>query len=311
MVPPRAQGNAMGVPQQSPLRNPSAANIPTTGYGRQGASTGSMAGYGNQAMSGGSMPGYGGSTPQQSPGYGETALPAYGQEAVGQQSYSQVVMAATLLTALGVPHDRGELRWPEGLRKLAAPGADEMRRRIEALFQYAALQAVAGAVNPQLQEELVQVVKKLRRTMVTEQAERCIMAEFQFEDADRFLKKLEKAEQALAAGTGTPGGATSTSMLSTGPASTQFMPGQSAGVATVAAFDDYFQPAMITVPTGGTVQWTNQGQHRHTVTADDVQWGFDSLSPGVTYSHTFTTPGTYSYHCSVHTGQMRGTVVVK
>ena len=29
------------------------------------------------------------------------------------------------------------------------------------------------------------------------------------------------------------------------------------------------------------------------------------------YSYTFTQPGTYPYHCTVHPQEMRGTVVVK
>jgi plastocyanin len=35
-----------------------------------------------------------------------------------------------------------------------------------------------------------------------------------------------------------------------------------------------------------------------------------SLAPGATGSFTFTTPGTYAYHCTIHSF-MKGTIVVK
>jgi plastocyanin len=33
------------------------------------------------------------------------------------------------------------------------------------------------------------------------------------------------------------------------------------------------------------------------------------MSPNETFSFTFTTPGTYTYHCSIHPG-MVGTIVI-
>lgn len=66
-----------------------------------------------------------------------------------------------------------------------------------------------------------------------------------------------------------------------------------------------------TVPAGTKVTWTNEDSVAHTVTSDATPPLFDSgpLAPGATYSFTFTTPGTYPYHCNYHSS-MHGTVVV-
>lgn len=70
-----------------------------------------------------------------------------------------------------------------------------------------------------------------------------------------------------------------------------------------------YTPSVISVTAGTTITWTNKDPVNHTVTSDTGL--FDgALSPnGGTFSHTFTTAGTYSYHCSIHTN-MTGTVKV-
>ncbi|HKW05882.1 MAG TPA: cupredoxin domain-containing protein [Nitrososphaerales archaeon] len=73
----------------------------------------------------------------------------------------------------------------------------------------------------------------------------------------------------------------------------------------------YYSPSSITVKIGvnNTVTWTNNDQASHTVTDKGV---FDSgvLSPGQTFTYTFTTPGTYHYYCTIHPW-MTGTVIVE
>lgn len=75
--------------------------------------------------------------------------------------------------------------------------------------------------------------------------------------------------------------------------------------------DFAFSPANITVKTGTKVTWTNKDSMPHTVTETDSLNGpkSDTLSPGQSYSFTFTAPGTYHYHCTIHSG-MTGTVTV-
>jgi len=92
--------------------------------------------------------------------------------------------------------------------------------------------------------------------------------------------------------------------------------------ASVEINNNYFSPAEIHVPVGGTVTWTNVGA-RHSVTSDDGS--FDSspacgglqdplltscLGAGDTFEHTFQTPETVAYFCRVHGDAMTGTVVV-
>jgi hypothetical protein len=76
---------------------------------------------------------------------------------------------------------------------------------------------------------------------------------------------------------------------------------------TIAGFQ--FAPKTITIRAGEIVTWTNQDATQHTVTA--VKGEFDSgvLSGGMTYSHTFTQTGVFSYFCSIHSG-MTGAVNV-
>ena len=113
---------------------------------------------------------------------------------------------SSLLTASGVPNDKGQLRWPIGLAILAAPGTDELCEQIGALFDEAATQAAGGSVNPALAEELRQAVKDLRRLLLKEKAERFGMPLAVYRESERFLDKLGHAEQRLRAGMGPPAG---------------------------------------------------------------------------------------------------------
>jgi plastocyanin len=71
-----------------------------------------------------------------------------------------------------------------------------------------------------------------------------------------------------------------------------------------------FSPATITVKAGDAITWTNQDSVGHSATADDNSFDTGVLSQGQSKAITFSKPGTYSYHCSVHPN-MKGTVVVK
>ncbi|MDG6900760.1 MAG: cupredoxin family copper-binding protein [Nitrososphaerota archaeon] len=85
------------------------------------------------------------------------------------------------------------------------------------------------------------------------------------------------------------------------------------GTVSVSISNFAFNPSAVTVVIGvnNTVTWTNtQSGVPHTVTADDGSWGSGQLSTGGTYTHTFSTAGTFTYHCAIHTF-MKGTVIVK
>lgn len=73
-----------------------------------------------------------------------------------------------------------------------------------------------------------------------------------------------------------------------------------------------FSPEKITVKKGTTVTWTNQDTIKHDVTPDNPSADFKAselLAKGESYSFTFNTVGTFSYHCSPHP-QMKATVEV-
>ena len=69
-----------------------------------------------------------------------------------------------------------------------------------------------------------------------------------------------------------------------------------------------FSPRTITVKVGTTVTWTNRDSGTHTVSG----YGFVSgpIAPGKSYSHTFSSPGTYEYICTIHPN-MVGIVVAR
>lgn len=72
-----------------------------------------------------------------------------------------------------------------------------------------------------------------------------------------------------------------------------------------------FSPSSLTIHAGDTVVWTNQDSAGHSVVSDSgSEINSPVMSTGQTYSHTFTTPGTYTYHCSVHLS-MKGTIIVQ
>jgi hypothetical protein len=111
-----------------------------------------------------------------------------------------------LLTASGVPNDKGQLRWPLGLAILAAPGADDLCEQIDALLEEMAIEAAGGPVSAALAEEAHQAVMKLRRLLLKEKAERFGMPWAVYQESERFLNKLDRAQQFLGTGRATPGG---------------------------------------------------------------------------------------------------------
>lgn len=65
----------------------------------------------------------------------------------------------------------------------------------------------------------------------------------------------------------------------------------------------------ITVLVDTTVTWTNRDITIHTATNLDGVWDSATLFPSDSYSFTFTTAGTFPYHCVFH-AQMHGTITV-
>jgi len=79
---------------------------------------------------------------------------------------------------------------------------------------------------------------------------------------------------------------------------------------TVSISNMAYSPNRLTVKAGTTVTWVNEENMSHTVTSDNGTFGSGTLRQNDTYKHTFSSAGTYPYHCNLHTG-MKASVVVE
>jgi len=111
-------------------------------------------------------------------------------------------------------------------------------------------------------------------------------------------------------------GGTSTTSTSSSSETSSAAPTGSVGIAinsgsALNTTSTYFSPSAITVVVGvnNTVVWTNNDSAEHTVTATDNSFNSGYIEPGQTYTHTFMSPGTYTYYCTIHPW-MKGTVIV-
>ena len=73
--------------------------------------------------------------------------------------------------------------------------------------------------------------------------------------------------------------------------------------------DFFFSPASVTISVGDIVTWHNSGHAPHTATADDGSFDTGTVAAGQSASHMFTSPGTFTYVCTIHPN-MHGTVRV-
>ncbi len=71
-----------------------------------------------------------------------------------------------------------------------------------------------------------------------------------------------------------------------------------------------FSPPGVTINVGDTVRWTNNDAFTHTSTSDTGAWDSGLLGNGATYSFTFSSEGTFPYHCVFHPS-MLGSVTVQ
>jgi hypothetical protein len=146
-----------------------------------------MAGYGGGAQGPGS------------PGYG-------GENGARAEMSPETKRLSQTLAASGVPNDGGRLQWPVGLRAVGGPAADELRQQIEALLKQEVGQAQSGPVNPQVAKDLARAVDALRKILLRDRDERFSLTPASYEDAERFLAKLGRAQQLLAEGREPSGG---------------------------------------------------------------------------------------------------------
>jgi len=72
-----------------------------------------------------------------------------------------------------------------------------------------------------------------------------------------------------------------------------------------------FSSSTINIKAGDSIIWVNKDSAGHTVTSDSGR-DIDSviLRTGESYTHIFNQPGTFPYHCALHSG-MKGKIVVE
>ena len=79
---------------------------------------------------------------------------------------------------------------------------------------------------------------------------------------------------------------------------------------TISMSYNAFTPVSITISANTTITWKNNDTVTHTSTSDGGVWNTGDIAPGTSKSFTFTTTGTFPYHCVYHSG-MVGTVIVQ
>jgi plastocyanin len=83
-----------------------------------------------------------------------------------------------------------------------------------------------------------------------------------------------------------------------------------AGGVQVSLKDFRMDPETVTVQVGQSVTWTNNDSVTHDVVGDNNEFDSGTLAPGATFTFTFESAGTITYHCSIHPS-MKATVVVQ
>jgi len=71
-----------------------------------------------------------------------------------------------------------------------------------------------------------------------------------------------------------------------------------------------YNPNPVALKVGDSITWTNNDTRNHTMTENTGAWNSGNIAPGATYTLTFSTKGSFVYHCALHSG-MSGTVNVE
>lgn len=117
-------------------------------------------------------------------------------------------------------------------------------------------------------------------------------------------------------GTSLTGGSASTGGTNSGTGTgTGGSTATASGQVTIQMTPNSYTPADLKITKGTKVTWTNTDSMVHTVSADNSSYNSGSLSPGQSYSLTFSIPGEYTYFCAFHGGPggvgMSGRIVVE
>ena len=108
--------------------------------------------------------------------------------------------------------------------------------------------------------------------------------------------------------TTTTGGTTTggTTTTTTGATTTVNIPAGAAGLTTTA-----YVPNPVTIKVGDSINWVNNDAIAHTSTANNgTSFNSGTIAPGGSFKATFSTAGSFAYHCAFLPG-MVGTITVQ
>jgi len=71
-----------------------------------------------------------------------------------------------------------------------------------------------------------------------------------------------------------------------------------------------FNPDPVTVKAGESITWTNRDSAVHHLVGDKGEFDSGDIAAAGTFTFVFKTPGTITYHCSIHP-TMTGTIIVQ
>jgi plastocyanin len=77
-----------------------------------------------------------------------------------------------------------------------------------------------------------------------------------------------------------------------------------------------FNSSSKTITAGTEITWVNKDAYNHTVTSGtpghpDGKFDSGIIASGGTYTHKFTSTGTFNYYCTIHQALMTGTIIVR
>ncbi|MBI4435157.1 cupredoxin domain-containing protein [Candidatus Uhrbacteria bacterium] len=79
---------------------------------------------------------------------------------------------------------------------------------------------------------------------------------------------------------------------------------------TVSITDSGYSPDELEFSAGRAVRFVNNGDTKHTASADDGSWGTGTLNPGENFTRYFREADNYDFHCAYH-DSMTGTLIVE
>jgi ribosomal protein L29 len=155
-------------------------------------------GYGGGGYGGG-YGGYGGGYGGYGGGYGASSGQNYAQQQQPQlASYTppQQTQQPGPLDAFGIPTENGAIAWPLAFRLMSPEQRQGLLTPVEKSLTAALTQGAAGQANPGIANEARLGVARLRHWLRERRAD---LAEGTYNDADRFLRKLDSALDAIKA----------------------------------------------------------------------------------------------------------------